>query len=148
LSYRGYRRAEHATDRREPFTGFGACLGRLIHREATKPANDREVVRAPPLAQAEWTLVYQLRMGAASQCRRLLSGCAMELMFRQDRRMNCSSEAAYAAAQVMSDGVAEGNAGQRDGNPVRTSSSCIPVIASVAVRPYPSPLVPENSSPL
>jgi hypothetical protein len=46
----------------------------------------------------------------------------------------------------MSDGVAGGNTGQRDGNAVCTTSSCVPVIASVAVRPYPSPLLPENLS--
>jgi hypothetical protein len=32
----------------------------------------------------------------------------MELMIRQDRQMNCSSEAAYAAAQVISNRVAGG----------------------------------------
>lgn len=58
LSHRGYRRAEHATDRREPFTGFGACLGRFICRDATKPPIDRELVRADPLARAERRLVY------------------------------------------------------------------------------------------
>jgi hypothetical protein len=79
---------------------------------------------------------------------RYLSGCAIELMIRQDRRVNCSSEAACAAAQVNVDGVAGGNRGQRDGNPVRTSSSCVPVIASVAVRSYPFLLVPANISPI
>jgi hypothetical protein len=146
LNHRGYRRAEHAADRREPFTGFGACLGRLIRRDATKPPIDRELVRAAPLARAERRLVSL--PGKGFRLAVTFWDCAIELMIRQNQRMNCSSEAAFAAAQVMSDGVAGGNTGQRDGNAVRASSSCVPVIASVAVRPYPSPLVPENLSPL
>ena len=64
LSHRGYRRAEHATDRRDAFSGFGACLARLIQRDATKPANDRDVVRASPLARAERTLVFSTERAA------------------------------------------------------------------------------------
>lgn len=38
---RAYRRAEYAADRRDSFTGIGACLDRLIYKDATKPEDIR-----------------------------------------------------------------------------------------------------------
>jgi hypothetical protein len=107
LSHRGDRRAEHATDRREHFTGFGACLGRLIRRDATKPPIDREMVRAASLAQAEWTLVYQLRMGS----RLAVSSAPVGLRHGGDDPPGPAEESVFRAinaAAVISDGVVGG----------------------------------------
>jgi hypothetical protein len=148
LSHRGYRRAEHATDRREPFTGFGACFGRgrLIHgTPRSRGSSVKWSTLLPSKKKAERTsdsIRNGLRLAAVPV------GLRPELMIRQDWRMKRSSDAACAAAQVMVDRVAEGNAGRRNGNPVRPSLSCVPVAASMAVRPHPFPLVRENPSPL
>jgi hypothetical protein len=61
LSHCGYRRAEHATDRRVPFTGFGACLARLICSDATKPPIDRQ-------STANWSALIPSQEPNSGQC--------------------------------------------------------------------------------
>lgn len=87
--HRAYRRAKYGADRKDAFTGIGDCLGRLIHRDATKPSNVRGLVRAASLAQAKRRLAY---LHGTVSALRYLSGCTMAVTVRQDPRMNRSFE--------------------------------------------------------